>query len=482
MIHAEDAYTVKVPSADQAVAARLSLRDGKILLATGDMVALLVPMLLATWDRRGASLQFISSVELLSLFGSTALWFLLALSSNLYSLSRAASYPRTHLATVAAAFVVLTARSLYELPSLTGPLWLKASLAITAVVLFAIWRTLFCAAARKFPFARRVLVVGAGRSGGILAAAVAENQLRGDRGFQLVGFVDDEETKVGQLHAGLPVLGKTETLMDWVKQLGVDTICLSINRTPVLSAGVFTGLVTAREQGVRITSMPQMYEDLMQKVAVEHVGNNWGVMFPVEQPRHLLLHDVFVRILDVAAGIVGLALTALLMPFIALANACGGSPGPIFYRQLRVGKSGRNFSIVKFRSMTVNAESNGAQWSTHGDPRITPVGRFLRRTRLDELPQFWNILKGEMSLIGPRPERPEFVAKLAESIPFYRARHAVKPGLTGWAQVKYRYGSSEEDSLIKLQYDLCYIKHRSPVLDLRIISKTIRVVLTAAGQ
>jgi exopolysaccharide biosynthesis polyprenyl glycosylphosphotransferase len=260
------------------------------------------------------------------------------------------------------------------------------------------------------------------------------------------------------------------------------TICLSINRTPVLSAGVFTGLVAAREQGVRIASMPQMYEDLMQKVAVEHVGNNLGVMFPVEQPRHLLLHDVFVRILDIAAGVVGLALTGLLMPFIALANACGGSPGPIFYRQLRVGKSGRNFSIVKFRSMTVNAEANGAQWSAQGDPRITPVGRFLRRTRLDELPQFWNILIGEMSLIGPRPERPEFVAKLAESIPFYRARHAVKPGLTGWAQVKYRYGSSEEDSLIKLQYDLYYIKHRSPVLDLRIISKTIRVVLTAAGQ
>jgi lipopolysaccharide/colanic/teichoic acid biosynthesis glycosyltransferase len=158
------------------------------------------------------------------------------------------------------------------------------------------------------------------------------------------------------------------------------------------------------------------------------------------------------------------------------------SPGPIFYRQSRLGRGGQTFDLIKFRSMSVNAEKGtGAKWATKNDPRITRIGQILRRTRLDELPQILNILKGDIHLIGPRPERPEFTEQLEKEVPFYRARLAVKPGLTGWAQVKYRYGSSVDDTITKLQYDLYYIKHRSIMLNLLIILKTIGVVLSCKG-
>lgn len=174
-------------------------------------------------------------------------------------------------------------------------------------------------------------------------------------------------------------------------------------------------------------------------------------------------------------------LLAILLPFIALAIRLD-SPGSVFYTQEREGRGGRRFRIIKFRSMVADAERAGkAVWATRDDPRITRVGKFMRRTRLDELPQFVNVLRGEMSIVGPRPERPQFVAQLQEEIPFYRARLSVKPGLTGWAQVKYRYGNTTEDALIKLQYDLYYIKHQSMVLDILILLRTIRVVLGFKG-
>ena len=172
----------------------------------------------------------------------------------------------------------------------------------------------------------------------------------------------------------------------------------------------------------------------------------------------------------------------ILFPFVTIAIRLD-SRGPIFYRQTRVGKAGENFQLLKLRSMIPEAETDGkARWADPADRRITRVGRLLRRTRLDELPQLYNVLKGEMSLIGPRPERPEFVVKLEKAIPFYRARLAVRPGLTGWAQTRFTYGSSVEDSLVKLQYDLYYIKHLSLYLDLLIFLGTFGVILSLRGR
>jgi lipopolysaccharide/colanic/teichoic acid biosynthesis glycosyltransferase len=188
------------------------------------------------------------------------------------------------------------------------------------------------------------------------------------------------------------------------------------------------------------------------------------------------------RLVDLAVAVVGMAILAVIAPLVAVANALW-SPGPLFYRQVRVGLGGRAFPLFKFRSMAPDAESEcGAVWADEGDPRVTPVGRLLRRAHLDELPQVWNILKGEMSLIGPRPERPEFVAILMAQVPFYQARHAVRPGITGWAQVRYRYGSSVDDARVKLEYDLYYIKHQSMYLEMSIVAKTAAAVLRLRGR
>ncbi|RYE18053.1 MAG: sugar transferase, partial [Sphingobacteriaceae bacterium] len=210
-------------------------------------------------------------------------------------------------------------------------------------------------------------------------------------------------------------------------------------------------------------------------------GSVLAVAMPIVQKPTHRFYLVLQRGFDILGALVGCVLLALVIPWVWLAN-CIGSPGPLFYCQERVGKGGRPFQIVKFRSMRTDAEKFGAVWAQENDPRITPVGRLLRGSRLDEMPQFWNILRGDMSLIGPRPERPHFVSQLTREIPFYRVRHAVKPGLTGWAQVRYRYGASVEDSLVKLQYDLFYIKRQSLLLDAEVVFKTIPIILGFKGR
>jgi lipopolysaccharide/colanic/teichoic acid biosynthesis glycosyltransferase len=227
--------------------------------------------------------------------------------------------------------------------------------------------------------------------------------------------------------------------------------------------------------------MTSLYERLTGKVPVTHAGRNLHVVLPLSDSPLRRVLAAGKRLMDLVAGVAGLAVLGLVTPLVALANAIW-SPGPLFYRQSRVGMAGRAFELVKFRSMVTEAEEgNGAVWATQNDVRVTPVGRFLRKLRLDELPQVWNVLRGEMSLVGPRPERPEFVERLVRDVPFYQARHAVRPGITGWAQVRYRYGSSVEESLVKLQYDLYYIKHQSAYLELSILAKTAAVMLGLKG-
>jgi lipopolysaccharide/colanic/teichoic acid biosynthesis glycosyltransferase len=194
-----------------------------------------------------------------------------------------------------------------------------------------------------------------------------------------------------------------------------------------------------------------------------------------------VLFDSFKRLMDILMAVVGLLLTLAVTP-LAAAGLWVEDRGPVFYRQRRVGQAGRQFEILKFRTMVRHAEVNGPQWAAVGDPRVTWMGRILRRLHLDELPQAWNILKGEMSVIGPRPERPEFVEALQAAIPFYRTRLSVRPGVTGWAQVNFEYGDSIEDALVKLRYDLYYIKHRSLLLELTILVRTLGHIFRRGGR
>jgi lipopolysaccharide/colanic/teichoic acid biosynthesis glycosyltransferase len=235
------------------------------------------------------------------------------------------------------------------------------------------------------------------------------------------------------------------------------------------------------EGGFPIREYTQVYEDMTQRVPVQFVGKDFYKYFPFSRSNQNKMYLFFHRLFDVLISVLGALIGVIILPLILLGNMMANR-GPLFYTQERIGKNGNLFRIIKYRTMVKNAEKGGAVWAKKNDIRITPFGKFLRNSRLDEIPQFINILKGDMSLIGPRPERPHFVRELSQILPFYETRHIVKPGLTGWAQVKTRYGSSVDDSLLKLQYDLYYIKHRSFFLDLNILIKTFSTIIFYRGQ
>jgi lipopolysaccharide/colanic/teichoic acid biosynthesis glycosyltransferase len=235
------------------------------------------------------------------------------------------------------------------------------------------------------------------------------------------------------------------------------------------------------ERGFKIREYTQVYEQMLQRVPIQFVGKDFYKYFPFSRSNENKLYIFFHRLFDILISILGLAFGLVLLPFIYLGNLIANR-GPLFYKQERIGRNSKPFWIIKLRTMRTDAEKDGVKWAQKNDSRVTRFGTFLRRSRLDEIPQFINVLKGEMSVIGPRPERPFFVNELSRIIPFYETRHIIKPGLTGWAQVNERYGASVEDSLTKLQYDLYYIKHRSVFLDVNIVLKTMSTILYYRGQ
>lgn len=338
------------------------------------------------------------------------------------------------------------------------------------------WRVSYGSLLRRGAFERRTLVVGAGWAGTTIAATIRDNL---DAGYRLVGFVDDDPTKQHSAIENVPVLGARDDMPELVSRHGVSDVVLAI--TGEMHSELIQALMTCQEHGVRVIPMTQLYEELTGRIAVEHVGNHWHVMLPLDHPGTGNVYPGLKRVFDVVLAGVGLLLFGLALPFIALAVYLD-SPGPLFYTQERVGKAGRVFSVFKIRSMVPDAEKHGAAWAQENDSRVTRVGRLMRKASIDELPQFLNVLKGDMSIVGPRPERPVFAEQLAEEIPFYRLRHAVKPGMAGWALIHYGYSSSVEDALVKLQYDLYYIKHQSVFLDVLILLRTLGHVLTLAGR
>ena len=317
----------------------------------------------------------------------------------------------------------------------------------------------------------RVMILGAGRAGSELQRMLAR---RDD--FSVEGFLDDDAAKQGSRIGGVSVLGKTDLLKTFLDR--IDLIVVAI--TGVLNQGLYRQLVKAKMQGVAVYEMPTFYERVLEKIPVRHVSDLWLVSVPMSGVRKSIYNQKIKKIFDKFLSLLGL-LISLPIIFVTIVAIKLDSKGPIFYKQMRVGHKGRIFELIKFRSMRIDSEVNGAVWAEKNDPRVTRVGRLIRLLRFDEIPQFWNVLKGDMSLVGPRPERPEFVRELIEEIPYYSLRHAVAPGITGWAQVNYSYGASKEDALAKLEYDLYYIKNLSPLLDMLILARTVRTVLFGRG-
>jgi sugar transferase (PEP-CTERM system associated) len=334
-----------------------------------------------------------------------------------------------------------------------------------------VWRVAFDGLTHDPHLDERVLIVGTGPLARTIASQIRAQH---DFAYRIVGFLEESGGDTGA--TGLPVLGTAADLPRLIAQYDVDRIVVSLgDRRGQLPS---QELLQAKLAGVRVEDAATTYERITGKILTEGLKPSWLIFS--DGFRASRVTRVAKRGLDLLLATVGLALAAPLMLLTALAVWLD-SPGPILYCQDRVGEGGRVFTLCKFRSMRVDAECGTPLWAKDKDDRVTRVGRFIRMTRLDELPQIWSVLRGDMSLVGPRPERPYFVQQLAAVIPFYMERHAVKPGVTGWAQVKYRYGSSIEDAMEKLRYDLYYIKHLSIVFDLTIAIDTVKVIFSGKG-
>ena len=477
-----------------ALTPRLAFSERRLLLRVGDLVLISASIVISLWLWFGIS----SNPFTWELVREQMLWASLVFFgwpvwlffNDLYNLRWAVQVPRLIRAMLMgslAIFVVyltiffVTSRTpvLSPLAGLAierDPLRLAPALAIGGSgLLLLIWRVSYAIVLGGPHARRRLLIIGTGEP--LLALWRAINKLHSAQ-YHIVGFIDDAPAP---LPANAPLYqGSLERLSQVVEREGVDEIAVATGNG--IAGRVVTALIDCHERGVAITPLTLLYERIAGKVAVEHIGDEWYLALPVQQSGTVTLYGFVKRLMDLAGGLLLGSIFLVVLPFIAIAIKLN-SRGPIFYLQDRVGLHGRTFRVRKFRSMVQDAEGDGrARWAIKGDSRITRVGTFLRKTRLDELPQVLNVLSGEMSLVGPRPERQQFIEQLQQQIPFYRTRLAAKPGLTGWAQVSYGYGATVEDALIKLQYDLFYLKHQSPWFDLTIMLRTISVVLRMKGQ
>jgi exopolysaccharide biosynthesis polyprenyl glycosylphosphotransferase len=339
-------------------------------------------------------------------------------------------------------------------------------MAAAVFVLSTVWESVV---SRSVAARRRVLVVGTGAGG---AELVEELRLGPSLPFDLLGVVDDE-CELGTV-AGAPLHGRIADLADIVEAQRPDLVVLASGSD---RAEAFEHLLDAAGAGFKVVGLPEFYELAFGRVPVRHLTPSWfmSVLHLYQRPYTRLAKRSF----DVVVASLGLLVTAWLFPLLAL--AVRRTPGPVIFRQVRLGEGGRHFTIYKFRTMRADAEAAGAVWASERDPRITPMGRFMRKTRLDELPQLWNVLRGDMSIVGPRPERPEFLEELQEAVPFWTRRHLVKPGITGWAQVRRGYTADAEGTVDKLSYDLWYLRHRSVVVDLAICVQTFTTLVSGSG-
>ncbi|MFB3905237.1 MAG: sugar transferase [Acidobacteriota bacterium] len=476
---------------------RLTLSERKSLLVLGDVIALSLALPLAVEICLRLDPQKYASIAaaIADPFGwrpgRTPLlwapllvffWCPLAAALGAYDSDQAFA-PRKAASTLAKAVLATLIFFVffpYATPFLGAPIMVLTQVVVALVIVIGT-RLLLTRVLTGPRFVPRTLIVGAGWAGQTICEVLDSLPECSGR---VVGFVDDDSDKAGQQIAesrsrGYRVLGDRKDLKKLVCEHGVTVIVVAITET--VPGDLLQTLLEAAESGVEVIPMPVLYEEITEKVPVQHVGQHWSIVMPPAHKSQSLFAAALKRAVDICLGSVGLFCLLPFIPFISVAIYLE-SPGPVFYRQERVGKGGRIFKVWKFRSMVLDAENGRPVWASKDDPRVTRVGRLLRATHFDEFPQFLNILKGDMSAVGPRPERPEFVEELEKIIPFYRIRHTVKPGMAGWGLVRQGYGASREDALEKIQYDLYYIRHHSLFLDLTILLRTFIDTLTFRGR
>ena len=470
---------------------RLRPNEHRFLLVLGDLVASVSAAFLALYVWQQYSLYSLiaqnikpeRAEQILRIQGiPVPFWFYLLplgwllLMVELYEPHAAANWRRTLRGIAIAAFIGLVIYSLifiFNQDPTALPRIAVGAFIILASLLTLGWRALYIRIYNSSGLQRRVLVLGAGKAGQTLTQMYRQ---LAPPPFKLIGFIDDDPGKIKETYEGYPVLGSSAQLLKIVDQFRISDVVMAI--TGEVQGTTFQVILDAQEHGVEVIRMPILYEEIALRVPIHHLESDWLIRSFVDQLRVSVIYELMKRLLDVAGGLTGLLILALIFPFTAFVTLID-SGLPIFYSQDRLGRGGRRFKIYKFRTMRQNAEADGeARLAAEGDPRVTRVGNFLRRTRMDELPQFWNVLNGEMSLVGPRAERPSLVTEFQKQIPFYRARLLVKPGLTGLWQISGRSDLSWEEAV---RLDLRYVEDWSLALDTVILWKTLRAVLYGQG-
>jgi len=352
-----------------------------------------------------------------------------------------------------------------------------AAFIISVFILTLFWRLLYIRIFTAPQFMRRMLLVGAGDTGKIMLKIV--NQIK-PRPYILAGIIDDDPQKIGKVIEGYEVFGGCEKLLEAIGAQQITDLIVAISGQ--MKGGMFQALLDAQESGIEIVRMPVAYEELLHRVPIRYLEAEWILRSFVDKARPETFSEMLKRASDIVGGLIGMLFFAVVYPFVAIATLLE-SGRPILYKQIRMGRNGQLYDIYKFRTMRQDAEADGQpQWAEENDRRATKVGLFLRKTHIDEIPQFYNVLRGEMSLVGPRAERPELVEWFQKHVPFYRARLLVRPGMTGWAQVNQQYASTIDETIEKLEYDLYYIMHRNFLMDLRIIAITPSLVFSLRGR
>jgi exopolysaccharide biosynthesis polyprenyl glycosylphosphotransferase len=352
-----------------------------------------------------------------------------------------------------------------------------ASFIVSVFVITLFWRLLYIRIFTAPQFLRRTLLVGAGDTGKIMLQII--NQIK-PHPFILVGIIDDDPLKIGKSIEGYEVFGGSEILLKAIADHQVTDLIVAISGQ--MQGGMFQALLDAQELGAEIIRMPVAYEELLGRVPIRYLETEWILRSFVDKARPEVFAEMAKRLADILGGAIGLFIFILFFPFVSLAILLE-SGRPVLYRQIRMGRGGQLYSIYKFRTMRQDAEPDGQpQWAEENDRRATKVGLFLRKTHIDEIPQFYNVVRGEMSLVGPRAERPELVEWFQKHVPFYRARLLVRPGMTGWAQVNQQYAATIDETIEKLEYDLYYIMHRNLWMDLRIIFQTPTQIFSLRGR
>lgn len=465
---------------------RFSLQDRRTILFIGDFlvafISLFISLMIWANSERfiGFSFEFIQRRVPPWFFFFPLVWLILLI--ELYDIRQSTDWKAV---VRGIALAALTGFGIYLLlffyyvdpPKSLLPRRGVASFLIVVSLLTLFWRLVYLRIFSNPKFMRRYLLVGGGKSGQLLLNSIGRLS---PLPFNIVGIIDDNPQILDTEIEGYRVIGNSETLMEIIEEQEITDIIVAI--TGEMMGKLFQALLVAHEAGVEIIRMPRVYEELLMRVPIRILEADWILKSFIDDVQSKSFYQLMKRLLDIVGGLVGLFMLVLIFPIVGLAIYLE-SGLPIFYTQVRSGKRDVRYNIYKFRTMRKDAEADGRpQWASEDDQRATRVGKYLRKSHLDELPQFYNVLRGEMSLVGPRAERPELVALFEKHVPFYRARLLVKPGVSGWAQVNFGYASTIDETITKLEYDLYYIKHRNILMDIMILLRTPATVFGFRGR